>query len=88
MEYKPITRNEILATLVSKFGGVETLRYYLNDALSDLQSMEIGIAENNQMLAAKHCESLKENLSMMRSLVEKKEYKAPVEKEIKENVKK
>ena len=85
MEYKPIARKEIMATLVSKFGGVEVDRFYLNDALSDLQSMEVGIAENNPMLAAKHCESIKESLSNLRTLLENKDYKPSIEKEIKKN---
>lgn len=85
MEYKAISRQEVLSTLVAKFGGVETARYFLNDAMSDIQSMEVGIAENNQMLAAKHCESLKENLSNIRVLLENKDYKPGIEKEIKRN---
>lgn len=85
--YTPISRQEILKTLVNKFGGVETVRYYLTDALSDLQTMEIGLAENNPLQASKCCESLKENLANIRALLEKKEYKAGVEKEIKNNMK-
>lgn len=84
--YKPISRQEILQTLVTKFGGVETARYYLNDALSDLQSMGVGVAENNQMLASRHLESLKENLENLRTLLEHKEYKGGIEKEIKNNL--
>ena len=85
--YKPISRKEILDTLVTKFGGVETARYFLNDALSDLQSMEVGAAENNQMLMAKCIESLKESLTNLRTLLEHKEYKGGIEKTIKENTK-
>lgn len=86
-EYKPITRQEVLSTLVSKFGGVETARYFLNDALSDIQSLEIGIGDNNPLLAAKNCESLKESLTNLRTLLEHKEYKGGIEKEIKKNLK-
>lgn len=82
MEYKPISRDEILSTLVAKFGGVETARYYLNAALSDLQTLEVGISENNPLLTAKPCESLRENLMNLRALLEKKDYKPQVEKGI------
>lgn len=84
--YKPISRQEVLAALVRQFGGVETARYYLNDALSDLQTLEVGIAENNPMLTAKCCESLKENLTNIRVLLDNKDYKPGVEKTIKENL--
>jgi len=83
MERKPIDRKEIQKALVQKFGGVETARYYLADALSDLQSMEVGIAENNPMLAAKHCESIKENLANLKMLLDNKDYKPAIEGEIK-----
>lgn len=85
--YQPISRKEVLATLVNKFGGVETVRYYLNDAISDLQSMEVGAGENNPMQMARNLESLKENLTNIRTLLETKEYKGGVEKSIKENTK-
>lgn len=84
--YKPISRQEVLKTLVRQFGGTETARYFLNDALSDLQTLEVGVAENNPMLAAKCCESLKENLTNIRTLLENKDYKGGVEKTIKENL--
>lgn len=82
MERTPISRKEVLKALVNKFGGVETARYFLNDALSDLQTLEVGVAENNPMLASKSCESLKENLSNLRDLLNEKDYKGSVEKEI------
>ena len=84
--YKPISRQEMLHALVQKFGAVETARYFLNDAIADLQSMEVGISENNPMLSAKSCESLKENLTNIRTLLEKKENKSSIEKEIKQNI--
>ena len=84
--YKPISRQEVLSTLVNKFGAVETARYFLGDALSDLQSMGVGVAENNPMLAAKHLESLRDNLENIRVLLERKEYKGGIEKEIKNNL--
>lgn len=83
--YKPISRQEILSTLVAKFGGVEVARFYLADALSDLNTMEVGVGENNPIQVAKCVESLKENLTNLRTLLDKKEYKPGIEKEIKEN---
>lgn len=85
--YKPISRQEILSALVTKFGAVETARYYLNDALSDIQSIGVGVDSNNPLLAAKSIESLRESLENIRVLLEKKEYKGGIEKEIKNNLK-
>lgn len=82
MERQPISRKEVLKALVGKFGGVETALYFLNDALSDLQTMEVGVAENNPLLAAKTLESLKENLTNLKNLLDNKDYKGSVEKEI------
>lgn len=84
--YKPISRQEVLNALVMKFGAVETARYFLNDALSDLQTMEVGIADNNQLKAAEVCGSLHESLSNLRVLLEKKENKPSIEKEVKSNL--
>lgn len=85
--YKPISRQELLNALVLRFGAVETARYYLSDALSDIQSIEVGVSENNQMLASKSVESLKQNLNMIRALLEKKENKGGIEKAIKDDMK-
>lgn len=85
--YTPISRQEVLKALVNKFGAVETARYFLTDALSDLQSMEVGVGDNNPLLAMKNCESLKENLTNLRTLLENKDYKPSVEKAVKENLK-
>lgn len=82
MERATINRREVLKALVGKFGGVETALYFLNDALSDLQTMEVGIADNNSLLAVKSAESLKENLMSLKSLLDNKDYKGSVEKEI------
>lgn len=82
MERTSINRKEVLKALVGKFGGVETALYFLNDALSDLQTMEVGVAENNPLLAAKSLESLKENLTNLKNLLDNKDYKGSVEKEI------
>lgn len=84
--YTPISRQEVLKALVNKFGAVETARYFLTDALSDLQSMEVGVGDNNPLLAMKNCESLKENLTNLRTLLENKDYKPSVEKEVKKNL--
>lgn len=84
--YTPISRQEVLKALVNKFGAVETARYFLTDALSDLQSMEVGVGDNNPLLAMKNCESLKENLTNLRTLLENKDYKPSIEKAIKKNL--
>ena len=83
MERTSINRKEVLKALVGKFGGVETALYFLNDALSDLQTMEVGVADNNPLLATKSLESLKENLTNLKNLLDNKDYKGSVEKEIK-----
>ena len=82
MERPTISRKEVLKALVGKFGGVETALYFLNDALSDLQTMEVGVADNNPLLATKSLESLKENLTNLKNLLDNKDYKGSVEKEI------
>lgn len=84
--YKPISRKEMLAALVRKFGGVETARYFLNDAIDDLRRMETGIGENNPMLAAKYFESLRTSISNIQVLLETKEYKPGIEGEIKGSI--
>lgn len=86
MERKPISTREIIATLVSKYGGIETLNYYLANALSDIQSMEVGVGDNNPMLAVKSLESARENLNKIKLMVDHKEYRGGIEKEIKDNV--
>lgn len=85
--YKPISRNDILQTLVTKYGGVETAQYFLSDAISDLNSMGVGMAENNPMLAAKYYESIHEALRNLQMLLEKRENKPSVEKAIRDNAK-
>lgn len=84
--YKPISRQEVIKALVMKFGAVEAARYFLNDALSDLQTMEVGIAENNPLLAAKTCQSLTESLTNLRAILEHKEYKNAIEGEVKKTL--
>lgn len=81
--YKPISRQEALTALVNKFGAVETARYYLNDALSDLQSLEVGLAENNPLQAASVCGSLREAITNLRVLLDNKDYRPSIEKAVK-----
>ena len=81
--YKPISRQEVIKALVMKFGAVEAARYFLNDALSDLQTMEVGVAENNALLTAKTCQSLSDSLSNLRAILEHKDYKGAIEGEVK-----
>lgn len=84
--YKPISRQEAIKALVMKFGAVEAARYFLNDALSDLQTMEVGIAENNPMKAAEVCASLRDELTNLRTILEHKEYKNAIEGEVKKTL--
>ena len=84
--YKPISRKEVIDALVTRFGAVETARYFLNDALSDLQTMEVGIGDNNPLKTAEVCGSLHETLSNLRAILEKKENKPSIEKEVKSNL--
>lgn len=84
--YTPISRQEVMRALVNKFGAVETARYFLNDALSDLQTMEVGVGDNNPLQAIKSCESLKESLTNLRALLENKDYKPSIEKAVKKNL--
>ncbi len=84
--YKPISRQEAITALVNRFGAVEAARYFLNDALSDLQTMEVGLSDNNPLMAAKVCESLSENLNNLRVILEKKDYKPAIEGEVKKKL--
>lgn len=81
--YKPISRQEALTALVNKFGAVETARYFLNDALSDLQTLEVGLAENNPLRAASVCESLHDTITNLRVLLDNKDYRPSIEKAVK-----
>lgn len=86
MEYTPINNKEMLSALVQRFGGVETLRFFLADALSDMQSISVGISENNSLLAIKNVESLENNLTYIRALIDNKDNKPSIEKEIRKNI--
>lgn len=83
MEYKPITRKEALSALVSRFGGVQTAKMILDDALSDVQHMGIGLTENNPLKASSTFESLYDNLSALKSLFDDKDNRPALEKQIK-----
>lgn len=87
-EYKQINRKELLSALVKRFGAVEVARYYLSDAISDMNSMSVGMAENNPLLAAKGFDSLNNNLMMIRTLLENKDYKPSLEKNIRDELEK
>lgn len=81
--YKPISKQEVINSLIVKFGAVETARYFLDDALSDIKTLEVGLSENNPLLAAKVCQSLVDSLTSLRYLLEKKENKSSLEGEMK-----
>lgn len=86
MERKPINTREMLNALVQKFGGVETARFFLADALSDIQTIDVGLGENNPLLAAKSVESLRTNLTYLRELLDNKDNKPSIEKGIRDNI--
>lgn len=87
MEVKPINRKNILRSVVSRFGAVNAARYYVSDALSDLQVMELGAADNNPLKLAECIGSLRESLENLRVLLDDKDNKPPIEAEIKKHLK-
>ena len=48
--------------------------------------MEVGVGDNNPMLAVKSLESARENLNKIKMMVDHKEYRGGIEKSIKENI--
>ena len=84
--YTPITKKEALKALVAKFGAAEVLRYYISDALSDLQTMEVGLADDKLCYAVKSVESLRQNLDTARMLLDNKDNKPAVEKDVRQNL--
>lgn len=87
MEVKPINRKNVLQTIVHSFGAVNAARYYVSDALSDLQVMELGAADNNPLKLAECVGSLRESLENLRTLLDDKDNKPPLEREIKKCLK-
>lgn len=87
MEQKPINRKNILHSIVLGFGAVNAARYYVADALSDLQVMELGAADNNPLKLAECVGSLRESLENLRTLLDDKDNKPSIEAEIKKHLK-
>ena len=87
MEPKPLTRKNMLQSAVSSFGAVRVASYYASNALSDLQTMDLGAADNNPLQVAKCIESLRDNLENLRALLDNKDNKPSIEKAIKESLK-
>lgn len=87
MEVKTINRKNILQSVVSRFGAVSAARYYVSDALSDLQVMELGAADNNPLKLAECVGSLRESLENLRALLDDKDNKPIIESEIKKHLK-
>lgn len=87
MEVKPINRKNILQSIVRSFGAVNAARYYVSDALSDLQVMELGAADNNPLKLAECVGSLRESLENLRLLLDDKDNKPSLEEEIKKRLK-
>lgn len=86
-EPKPLNRKNLLQSAVRDFGAVRVASYYTSNALSDLQTMDLGAADNNPLQVAKCIESLRENLENLRALLENKDNKPPLEKAIKNHLK-
>lgn len=87
MEQKPINRKNILQSIVLGFGAVNAARYYVADALSDLQVMELGAADNNPLKLAECVGSLRESLENLRTLLDDKDNRPSIEAEIKKHLK-
>ena len=86
-ELKPLNRKNMLQSAVHSFGAVTVARYYVADALSDLQVMELGAADNNPLKLAECVGSLRESLENLRILFDNKDNKPSTEKAIKELLK-
>lgn len=68
-----MNKNEIIKTLISKYGVIETLRFYLRGVHESATSIKIGMAENNQMLAAKNLELMLDNLQYVEMIIQDKD---------------
>lgn len=80
-----MNQEEIIKTLISKYGAIDVLRFYTKELHSSLTSMKVGIADNNQMLAVKDLEHALNSLSYLERIISNNEYKPSVkhlEKEI------
>lgn len=68
-----MNKNEIIKTLVTKYGVVETLRFYLRGVHDSASAMKVGVADNNPLLAVKNLESLIEGLQYMEIIISDKD---------------
>lgn len=73
-----MNKNEIISTLVAKYGAIETLRFYLRGVHDAANSMKVGIADDNQMLAVKDLESLVDNLQYIELIINNKDYRPAI----------
>ena len=81
-----ITKQEMIRTLVVKYGAVQTARYFLQDACSGLSDINNGVAENNIIRTAGSIESLNTNLSYLRILLAEKDNIPSVEGTVKKEL--
>lgn len=68
-----MNKNEIVKTLVVKYGVVDTLRFYLRGVHDSANSMKMGVAEGNNMLAVKDLEALVDNLQYIETIINDKD---------------
>lgn len=68
-----MNKNEIVKTLVVKYGVVDTLRFYLRGVRDSANSMKMGVAEGNNMLAVKDLEALVDNLQYIEAIINDKD---------------
>ena len=64
-----MNRKEIIETLVSKYGTMNALRYYLKEARSSISNIKVGIADNNFPLATKDVEKLNDCLANIETML-------------------
>lgn len=68
-----MTKDEIVKTLIYKYGAVEVSRMYIRGIRNALSNIRNGIETNNFALSAKDVGLLNENLDMLERLFNTKE---------------
>lgn len=68
-----MTKDEIVKTLIIKYGAVEVSRMYIRGIRNALSNIRNGIETNNFALSAKDVGLLNENLDMLERLFNTKE---------------
>lgn len=70
-----MNQNEIVKTLVVKYGALDAGRHYLREARRSMSAIKVGLAENNPMLMAKDIELLATHLDALSFMFGDKETK-------------